>query len=1204
MSFGYGVGDLLAIANTIERIVVEIKAYRSAPSNFQRLAVELELLTKTCTQILQIEPTQADDKARMDNIRKSMCLCLGPLKAFAEKMRGSEDSLGVTKWLAENQGGLSEDTDLDNGWGQGHRNTVRRRYRSVKDRLHWSMIASKEVDELRAVVAGQLVAVDTLLNIRTWGCLTAATFQSKEISEQLQSLIDDTRAASEESKHFYLSAKAVAMSQWDEIQRWQTLNEEERTELKKALLAINETNEEARSWTEMLVNSVGYWGEQFQDQVGNLTRVNNSFAAYMKTFIASCASITEMIERNFHTLLNVYEVLVRIERMILAKAIELPYLRFDDPFGETLALPYQMCNTWLHFTSLLAAMFQDKPGKRLVQRGSFMIMTAKVNKIIDAKQWEHAVRSGDHLSMSMVLRRRSMNLQQCPRCSTVWEDDSRTRQKGRTCNACEFWFSTLDQEPDIAGRVVTTEGESIELYEVPDAPKNDHSSSGPPVLPERRVTSSDTIPMSTCIEDETDEDTSLFRRIHFVIQKFSENIATVVDASKLDSMENIDTSFPPPNRDNKFNDNAEDNLDNEETPIIPISPLPRPKKAKAKHASSQAASNHHQNFPDYRSTTSSPYYFSSSTSGYPKPTPHRYTGTTDNFRSSRSFYYTDYSSQPTIHRSASKANHVSRFLSRQAIDVDEVDIIENPKPSFSDYHVSPPYDRYRQGPGMGYTPCYPSHYCKTSNYNYYRQRSPPYGTTNIQSATSSRLKVRRTTNKPADSPNTAPKMRPPRPATAADRQSARIPAGYSTKNWDPDEAPIILLGSVFDANLLGKWIYDWTAYHHGARSPIADIAGELWLLLIELAGKTKRAESQLSRLRPTDREMILDFLDSGDIIWNRLKKLLKVCEDHMSKAFKRDKRESSSSKDRGIQSPESQKKHKGDEKFECTPQVDEQLGDRGSEAECSTDVQTNDRHTVNGESEGTEVGEEQTTVKTGEGNQSAQLHAANDNLEDKNFSKQKVRDAKAAEGVQMGVNSGIAFVEAIFGRDNELERTEKLMANMRLWILRFEANCEDILHPKPTERTIQRGRRPSIYSRDDSRSRSTTSKALIANVDSGASLNETRTRLTTPNGRPTYRDSIVAPSHEDVLELPGGSAAINAEQTSPLLESERQQAGIAELPDEWDSWGLSTKKGKKKKKKNLKGPITEDLHTQPSVVEVVEVSYDGREEPSLQWPNL
>lgn len=41
--------------------------------------------------------------------------------------------------------------------------------------------------------------------------------------------------------------------------------------------------------------------------------------------------------------------------------------------------------------------------------------------------------------------------------------------------------------------------------------------------------------------------------------------------------------------------------------------------------------------------------------------------------------------------------------------------------------------------------------------------------------------------------------------------------------------------------------------------------------------------------------------------------------------------------------------------------------------------------------------------------------------------------------------AGVAFIETIFGRDKELERTEKWMQNMRLYNLRFDANCAHIL---------------------------------------------------------------------------------------------------------------------------------------------------------------
>ncbi|RYN56962.1 hypothetical protein AA0117_g13228 [Alternaria alternata] len=79
-------------------------------------------------------------------------------------------------------------------------------------------------------------------------------------------------------------------------------------------------------------------------------------------------------------------------------------------------------------------------------------------------------------------------------------------------------------------------------------------------------------------------------------------------------------------------------------------------------------------------------------------------------------------------------------------------------------------------------------------------------------------------------------------ATEEDVRRASIPTGYSYKRWDPAEEPIFLLGSVFDVNSLGKWIYDWTVFHCGLATPLAEMAGELWLLLIQLTGKEGRRD--------------------------------------------------------------------------------------------------------------------------------------------------------------------------------------------------------------------------------------------------------------------------------------------------------------------------------------------------------------------------
>ncbi|KAH7157412.1 hypothetical protein B0J13DRAFT_581599 [Dactylonectria estremocensis] len=197
------------------------------------------------------------------------------------------------------------------------------------------------------------------------------------------------------------------------------------------------------------------------------------------------------------------------------------------------------------------------------------------------------------------------------------------------------------------------------------------------------------------------------------------------------------------------------------------------------------------------------------------------------------------------------------------------------------------------------------------------------------------------TVRPVSTQRAKPPPSPPK-ATDADARKYRIPPGYSLKNWDPTEEPILLLGSVFDANSLGKWIYDWTVYYQGPATPISDMAGELWLLLIQLAGKVKRADEIVGRVRSAEnRDLVEEFIEGGERLTEKLRALLKSCEAPMLKAAKR-----------------------------------KQSG--------------------------------------------------------------------------LGKNAGVEFVETLFGRDRELSKTEKFMTNVRLFNLRFDANCEEILR-NPTK---------------------------------------------------------------------------------------------------------------------------------------------------------
>ncbi|MCJ1472303.1 hypothetical protein MMC13_000950 [Lambiella insularis] len=140
MSFGYAVGDVIAILNLFERVAIEVRNYRQAPQHFQQLAVELHLLQQTLHQLLRVEPSDDEEKEQLERIRAVALHCHQPLQAFINKMRPSERSLGPV----QSAGTLS----------------------TIGRRLHWSLVTRNDVDDLRKVVLAELTAVNVLLGVQ------------------------------------------------------------------------------------------------------------------------------------------------------------------------------------------------------------------------------------------------------------------------------------------------------------------------------------------------------------------------------------------------------------------------------------------------------------------------------------------------------------------------------------------------------------------------------------------------------------------------------------------------------------------------------------------------------------------------------------------------------------------------------------------------------------------------------------------------------------------------------------------------------------------------------------------------------------------------------------------------------------------------------------------------------------------------------
>lgn len=131
--------------------------------------------------------------------------------------------------------------------------------------------------------------------------------------------------------------------------------------------------------------------------------------------------------------------------------------------------------------------------------------------------------------------------------------------------------------------------------------------------------------------------------------------------------------------------------------------------------------------------------------------------------------------------------------------------------------------------------------------------------------------------------NLSRKPREARKATKADAKQHQIPDRYNLKQWDPDEKPIFLAGSVFDSNSLGKYIYDWTVDKHGRGGAFKGIAGDLWELLIWFYGSIKRTEEFIDINDRSISQELDEDLDSAEQLESNGKYLRKKLDGLLMK---------------------------------------------------------------------------------------------------------------------------------------------------------------------------------------------------------------------------------------------------------------------------------------------------------------------------------
>ncbi|KAH7211300.1 hypothetical protein BKA60DRAFT_651155 [Fusarium oxysporum] len=332
MSFGYAVGDVIAILGLFERIAIELRNYKDAPMHFQRLCAELDLVRSTLKHVLILEPESPAERQTLEKVRAIIMHCGQPLQSMAEKMRAKESSLGHFK--------------------------TTRSLSSIGTRLHWSMIAQGDVEELRKTIMSQMAAIDILLSV-----------------QQIQSLMVE--------KH----ANAIAGHASN------ILTITSRTQSAIDALAVDAgINAEAQSNQANMINKNLNAIEKTMLGLTQKTENTTAMVRRQAAFLSRHVKILFRLMQDLKELFKLYMLLdITAQLKHIIRAIE--------------AIPLHLTLD-ISFTDMLQFVVyaNNRPGADYITHNLFDVSNAKAGKHVDQNTCAMSVKPGFHVEQAIVVK--------------------------------------------------------------------------------------------------------------------------------------------------------------------------------------------------------------------------------------------------------------------------------------------------------------------------------------------------------------------------------------------------------------------------------------------------------------------------------------------------------------------------------------------------------------------------------------------------------------------------------------------------------------------------------------------------------------------------------------------------------------------------------------------------------------------------------
>jgi hypothetical protein len=300
--------------------------------------------------------------------------------------------------------------------------------------MQFRVMFRDDVEQLRSILASHVATLNLLLQIHTLAFVSAAeedrvssvsSLENKILAQrQMLEIIDGNIGtslrrqqkikASLQAQHSVLVALDHKVgSTVDQLQDQQLLIQDTQSFIKQV-----EERTIALSTTMTGVASLATLGVTHLRQI----------VRQIHKMLQACAAISADIRIIKSELVGMFSNLLSILRQIdnkLPTRLCLPIVQFTTALGDTIALPYELCQKWGVFTRLVQVVFEDRPGKARVDAGLYSIMNARGGRLLKEGSWKHAVKAHDHLSMSIWLNEVAVKADTCPfsnaRISPIFE---------------------------------------------------------------------------------------------------------------------------------------------------------------------------------------------------------------------------------------------------------------------------------------------------------------------------------------------------------------------------------------------------------------------------------------------------------------------------------------------------------------------------------------------------------------------------------------------------------------------------------------------------------------------------------------------------------------------------------------------------------------------------------------------------------------